>query len=235
MTALLAFDTSTRHMAIALVQGDTIRAHEEAGGAQVSARLIPALRALLARAQLPARELDAIAYGRGPGAFTGLRAACAVAQGFAFGLGKPVLALDTLMAVAEDARRRHDGADDIWVAMDARMDEIYAAHYRWSQGRWRVERASALYALDALHALWRADAPLAVAGSALEAFGQRLAIGDGALRIPDAWPRAAALALLARAAWHDGARLDPADALPLYLRDKVALTTEERAAARSAV
>jgi tRNA threonylcarbamoyladenosine biosynthesis protein TsaB len=119
--------------------------------------------------------------------------------------------------------------------MDARMDEIYAAHYRWSQGRWRVERAPALYALGALQALWREGAPLAVAGSALEAFGERLAIGDGALRIPDALPRAAALAVLAQAAWRDGARLDPADALPLYLRDKVALTTEERAAARGAV
>ena len=87
MAALLAFDTSTEHLAVALVQGDTVRVHEEAGGAQVSSRLIPALRALLARAELPARLLDAIAYGRGPGAFTGLRAACAVAQGYAFGAG----------------------------------------------------------------------------------------------------------------------------------------------------
>lgn len=229
MASLLAFDTSTERMAVALVhEGRLAAAHEAAGGAQASATLIPALRALLAQAGVESRRLDAIGFGRGPGAFTGLRCACAVAQGYAFGLGKPVLVLDTLMAVAEDARQRH-GAEDVWVAMDARMDEVYAAHYRWSQRRFRVEREPSLYALDALGALWREQAPRAVAGSALDAFGERLDAG-AALRLADAAPRAAALAALALAAWDDGHAVDPAAALPLYLRDKVALTMQERAA-----
>src|SRR5262245_47658224 len=109
------------------------------------------------------RQLDAIAFGRGPGAFTGLRAACAVAPGLAFGAGKPVLSLDSLMLVAQDAP-----CAQCWVAMDARMDEIYAAHYRFDGARWHTLSAPALYTLEALNAQWRAAPPAAVAGSALE-------------------------------------------------------------------
>ena len=93
--------------------------------------------ALLAEAGCTLAELDAIAFGCGPGAFTGLRTACSVAQGLAFGAGKPVLAVDSLMLVAHDARSQH-AADEVWVAMDARMDEIYAAAYRWLGTRWAV-------------------------------------------------------------------------------------------------
>ena len=229
---LLAFDTSTERMAIAVCHGERILTHEAAGGAQASATLIGAIGSLLARAGLEPAALDAVAFGRGPGAFTGLRTACAVAQGYAFGLGKPALPLDTLQIVAEDARRRH-GARDVWVAMDARMDEIYAARYRHEGGGWHGIEAPALYALDALHALWRHAAPRAVAGSALGAFGSRLDTGS-ARRLPDAMPGTEALAALALAAWHAGAGVDAAAALPLYLRDKVALTSAERAAAKAA-
>src|SRR5512146_1143950 len=110
---LLAFDTSTERMALAVCHGERVVTHEAAGGAQASATLIGAIRALLAEAGLDAATLDAVAFGRGPGAFTGLRTACAVAQGYAFGLGRPALPLDTLQVVAEDARRRH-GARDVW-------------------------------------------------------------------------------------------------------------------------
>jgi tRNA threonylcarbamoyladenosine biosynthesis protein TsaB len=231
MATLLAFDTSTERMAVALLQGERIVGHEAAGGARASAALIPAIRALLEDTGLDARALDAIAFGRGPGAFTGLRTACAVAQGYAFGLGKPVLALDTLMAVAEDARQRH-GAIDVWVAMDARMDEVYAAHYRHAAARWQVQVEPALYAVEALNRRWQGDAPRAVAGSALAAFGPRLECAT-ALRLPEALPRADALASLALAAWQDGAGVDAAEALPLYLRDKVAFTTAEREAIKA--
>jgi tRNA threonylcarbamoyladenosine biosynthesis protein TsaB len=231
MATLLAFDTSTEHLAIALVHGERVFEHEAAGGAAASATLIPSLERLLRRAGVPASALDAIAFGRGPGAFTGLRTACAVAQGYAFGLGRPVLALDTLMAVAEDARQRH-AAHDAWVAMDARMEEIYAAHYRHVVGHWEVLTPPALYDVETLQRCWREAAPLAVAGSAVQAFGARLDTG-AARRLPDALPRARALAALAGAAWQAGAGLDAAEALPLYLRDKVAFTTEERAAIKA--
>src|SRR5437763_8038912 len=139
MSRLLAFDTATERMSIALGAAGRVWTHEADGGAQASATLIPAILGLLAQAQLSLHELDAIAFGRGPGAFTGLRTACSVAQGLAFGAGKPVLPLDSLLLVAEDALAQAP-ANDCWVAMDARMDQVYAARYRWDGARWHTER-----------------------------------------------------------------------------------------------
>ena len=223
MPVLLALDSSTDTMALALVTPGQTKVFEAAGGAQASARMLPEVKALLAGAGLNMAALDAIAFGQGPGAFTGLRTACAVTQGLALGLDKPVLAIDSLMLVAEDARGAGAG-DDIWVAMDARIGEIYAAHYRWVDGAWTVVEAPALYAPQALAAHW--GQPAAVAGTALTEYGA--ALGD----LPRSWPqarsRAAALGALALAAWQRGDTRDAAEALPVYVRDKVALTTAER-------
>jgi tRNA threonylcarbamoyladenosine biosynthesis protein TsaB len=229
---LLALDTATDQLAVAVVAGEHDVCAQEAGGARASQRLLPMVFELLQAAGLQAAQLDAVAFGRGPGAFTGLRTATSVAQGLALGIGCPVLPIDSLMIVAEDARARH-GASDLWVAMDARMDEVYAGAYRFDGQRWQVRHEPALFTLPALHALWQTEALQAVAGSALAVFGERLLCGD-ARRIDEAGTdRAAALACLARAAWAQGAAIDAAQALPVYLRDKVALTTVERAAARA--
>ncbi len=231
--SLLAFDTATEHMSIALAVRGEVFTHEAVGGAQASATLIPAILALLAQAGLTLRELDVIAFGRGPGAFTGLRTACSVAQGLAFGANKPVLPIDTLLAVAEDARVDDRRAQRVWVAMDARMNEVYAAQYAFSDGRWAVLDAPMLTTPDALDERWRAQPPELIAGSALAAFGDRLAT-HGARLAPDALPRARAMLPLARALWAAGGAVDAALALPLYVRDKVAQTTVERDAARAA-
>lgn len=233
MSSLLAFDTATERMSIALLAGGELRIHEAAGGAQASAALIPAAMALLAQARITLRELDAIAFGRGPGAFTGLRTACSVAQGFALGAGKPVLPIDSLLLVAEDAREG-ELPQRVWVATDARMDEVYAAHYRYAAGGWSTLVAPMLTSPELLAERWAGEPPEAVAGSALAAFGARLPSG-GARRAPQAAPRAQALMALAQAAWRRGDAVDPALALPLYVRDKVAQTTAEREAARAAV
>jgi tRNA threonylcarbamoyladenosine biosynthesis protein TsaB len=240
---ILALDTSTERLALAL-QGQRGRWTVLAdGGAQASATLLPQVHALMARAGLQMADLDAIAFGRGPGAFTGLRTACAVAQGLAFGLGKPVLPIDSLLVVAEDARlQRFAHADtlDIAVAMDARMNEAYAGRYRWAQGAWHTLLAPGLYALPTLAVVW-ADAPAsggtglqAVAGSALAAFGDRVPWPAGALAVALEHDRAAALLNLAVQAARAGVGVDAALALPLYLRDKVAQTTQEREAVRAA-
>jgi tRNA threonylcarbamoyladenosine biosynthesis protein TsaB len=226
MTTLLAFDTATEQMSIALRVGDVVSVHESAGGAQASASLIPSLMALLANAGVGLQDLDAIAFGRGPGAFTGLRTACSVAQGLALGAGKPVLAIDSLLAVAEDARIG-DAPQRVWVLVDARMSEIYAAHYALEAGRWRSLVAPMLATPALLNDLWQDEAPEAVAGNALAAFGEALATGT-ARRAPDALPRARAMLSLAEALWADGGAVDAALALPLYVRDKVAQTTAER-------
>ncbi len=234
MTAsLLAFDTATEHLSIALEVRGQVLSFEGPGGAQASVSLIPAILALLSRAGVSLHELDAIAFGRGPGAFTGLRTACSVAQGLAFGAGKPVLPIDTLLAVGEDARAGRPDDLRVWVAMDARMNEIYAAQCAFTAGRWSVLDAPMLTTPDWLNQRWRAEPPLLVAGTALTAFGAALATG-GAQCAPDALPRATAMLPLAQALWQAGGALDAALALPLYLRDKVALTTVERDAARAA-
>jgi tRNA threonylcarbamoyladenosine biosynthesis protein TsaB len=194
--------------------------------------LIPAIQGLLARAGMGLRDLDAIAFGRGPGAFTGLRTACSVAQGLALGAMKPVLPIDTLLALAEDAR---DGAAeaDIWALMDARMDEIYAARYGYAHGAWHVIESPMLTQPDALDSRWRRDPPQTVAGNALSAFDGRLQTG-AARRIPQASPHAEAMLRIAQAMWDRGGAVDAAAALPLYVRDKVAHTTAERDAIRAA-
>ena len=234
LTTCLAFDTATEHLSIALQVGDRVSSHEAAGGALASSTLIPGVMDLLAQAGIGLRELDAIAFGRGPGAFTGLRTACSVAQGLALGADKPVLPIDTLLTVAEDARALSHGQtiDDVWVTMDARMDEIYAAHAVFAAGAWRLVTAPWLCTLQQLNERWRVAAPRAVAGTALAAFGDRLSCG-AALRLPQALPRARAMLPLAAALWAQGGAVDAAQALPLYLRDKVAQTMAERAAAKA--
>lgn len=231
MTALLAFDTASERMTIALSLGDRRWSQQAAGGAKASATLVPSLLGLLREAGLSLRDLDAIAFGRGPGAFTGLRAACSVAQGLALGAGKPVVPIDNLLAVAEEARA---GAPRfrVWAVIDARMDQIYAAEYGFEQGRWATHVPPMLTDAEQLRAQWRAAPPEAVAGDALPAFGARLETGD-ARRFADARTSGDALLTLAGNAWQDGLALDPARALPFYVRDKVASTTSEREAARA--
>jgi tRNA threonylcarbamoyladenosine biosynthesis protein TsaB len=225
---LLVLDTATESVVVAACGPSGEVAHSGPGGAAASAQLLPAVRAVLAQAGLQGAPLDAIAFGAGPGAFTGLRTACAVAQGLAFGLGCPVLPLDDLAVWAEDSDW-HDG-EPVWVAIDARMDEVYAGAYRWqAEGSWAVDAAPALFTLEALAARWAESPPARVAGNAPEVFAGRLPDG-GARHHGRVVARGAALIRLAQAAWARGEACDAALALPVYLRDKVALTTAERAA-----
>ena len=148
---LLALDTSTDTVHLALVQGEAVAVRALPGGAQSSAALLPAIQALLGDAGLALRDLDAIGYGRGPGAFTGLRTACAIAQGLAVGADRPLLALDTLAAVAESAVQRGLARAAVWSVLDARMGEIYAARWQWTDATgWQVTVPVALYAPAAL-------------------------------------------------------------------------------------
>ncbi len=226
---LLALDTSTEVLALALHVDGQCLTHQESGAALASQRLLAVAAALLAQAGLAWRQLDAIAFARGPGAFTGLRTACAAAQGLGLGLERPVLPIDSLLIVAEDARlaAAWPAGTPIWAALDARMDEIYAACWQFDDQRWNCLQAAALYAWPALAQRWAAQPPQAVAGNALTAFAGRLE-APRARQQAACSDRAAALGRLARRAWDDGQAVDAAQALPLYLRDKVALTTDER-------
>jgi len=223
---LLAFDTSTETLSIAVSAGAgaSVLEHAGAGGAQASAALIPAIQALLERAGLQLGELSAIAFGRGPGSFTGLRTAAAVAQGLGFGSGVPVLPIDTLLAVAEEAHGEC-GVTQVVALLDARMDEVYFAAYERVDGLWQVRQAPALGKPEdvVVPAGW------ALAGNAVELHGERLPAGERIAVLPTA----RALLRLAPAALAHGGPHGAVDALPLYIRDKVAQTTAERAADRS--
>lgn len=224
MPRLLAFDTSTEALSIAVRHGDRLVEHQGAGGAQASSTLIPLIRQLLDEAGLTLRELDAIAFGRGPGSFTGLRTACAVAQGLAFGAGLRVLPIDTLHAVAEEARHRF-GATRVVALLDARMDQVYAAAY--DLGLPLDTSEPELLAPQAVEV----PAGWALAGNAFAAYGERL---PAAVFRHEVLPTAAALLRLAPGLLAAGRSVPPAEAWPLYVRDKVAQTTEERAALKAA-
>jgi tRNA threonylcarbamoyladenosine biosynthesis protein TsaB len=224
---LLAFDTSTEILrAAAQRTGAPAVEQDEAGGAQASAALIPLLQSLLARADLRLHELDAIVFGRGPGSFTGLRTACSVAQGLAFGARVPVLGIDTLLAVAEDARHR-TGAARVVAALDARMGEVYAGRYVHDGQVWQREGDVMLLRPDAL----QVPTGWALAGNAFTAHGDALPAQPSRI---DAAPTAAAMLRLAPRLIASGEAHDAAHALPVYIRDKVAQTSEERALARRA-
>jgi tRNA threonylcarbamoyladenosine biosynthesis protein TsaB len=227
MSKLLAFDTSTEHLSVAVRHGEQVLAHNGAGGAQASTTLLPLIQQLLADAGLALAELDAIVFGRGPGSFTGLRTACSVAQGLAFGAKVPLVPVDTLLAVAEEARHAF-GAQQVVAVLDARMDQVYAARYDFAaHGALGGDDEPLLLSPEAV------DVPAgwALAGNAFAAYGPRL--GAAAAR-HEALPSATALLRLAPALLAAGRTVPAAQAWPLYVRDKVAQTTQERADLKAA-
>ncbi len=234
---LLVFDSATDRLAVAVIAHDRVQLADEAADERASSRLLRVIARLLDAAGVRIDDLAGIGFGRGPGAFTGLRAACTVAQGLALARSLPVCPLDTLAVVAEDARlraeRAHPGAaiDDVRVVQDARMGELYAARWRLRPQGWEAVEPPALHTPDTWNELQALDPAPVVAGSALAAFGPRLQPGSAWLGAQAA-PGAQALAACMRQAWLAGLRGTVADALPLYVRDKVAETRAERDARR---
>jgi len=216
---LLAFDTSTETMFIAVTNGQQTWQHMAEGGAKTSAALIPAIMALLKEADLTLQQLDAIVFGRGPGSFTGLRTACSVAQGLAFGAGGiQVLPINTLLAVAEEARfisGKVANVTQIQAILDARMGEVYVASYAYQDGVWQAKSDIKLCKADQL----QVEAGFSLAGNCLDEANRTNAL-----------PTATAMLRLAPAMLAAGLGVAADQALPLYVRDKVAQTTAERAA-----
>lgn len=223
---LLALDTSTETLSVAVTDGRQVWRHDGPGGAQASATLIPVILSLLDQAGLRLAALDAIAFGSGPGSFTGLRTACSVAQGLGFGAGLPLLPVDSLLAVAEEARRLAR-AERVVAALDARMDEVYVADYAYVQGAWHEAAGYRLVRPEGL----AVPPGWTLAGNAAAAYGAR--VPPHGVAVP-ALPTAEAMLRLAPALLAAGQAVPAAEALPRYIRDKVAKTTEERAAEKAA-
>jgi tRNA threonylcarbamoyladenosine biosynthesis protein TsaB len=217
-----ALETSTEWCSVALSLDGEIVAVERRAGHRHSALALPMLQALLEKTQLNIERLDAIAFGAGPGSFTGLRIACGLAQGLALPRGLPVIGIPTLEALAEDC-----GATRVVACLDARMHEVYYAAFERRDGAWRAAVAAQCVAPD------KAPPP---AGDGWVGCGSGFAAFPGFLHNrlssvrPEIHPTAMAVARLAAPRLAAGEGIDAADAAPLYLRDKVALTAQELAA-----
>jgi tRNA threonylcarbamoyladenosine biosynthesis protein TsaB len=223
---ILAIDTSTEICAVAL--GDGLDWHERAvlAGHRHSELLLPMIRGLLADHDLVLARLDGVAFGAGPGAFTGLRIACGVAQGLALGAGLPLLGVSTLEALAETARQRY-AASRVVAALDARAQEVYIAVYRHDATRWCEVAAPAV--------IGPAEAPVpegewmgvGTGFAAYPALRQRYGRGLTSCE-PLLSPTATAIGTLAQRRFAAGEGVAARDAAPIYLRHKVALTSAER-------
>ena len=229
---LLALETSTERLSIAILRGDKSFARDVDAGQRHSELALPLLHELLAEAGLTLREFDAIAFGQGPGSFTGVRIACGLAQGMALGIGKSLVPVPTQMALAEQT-----GAEQVIVAIDARVGEIYFAAYQRDTSLatgWNAQVAPMLVKPDALPPIdgqgWSAtgsafDVPLLKDRLMARYDGQIANVLHGEL------PRAlAVLQIAARQLDIAGfeSAIAPEHAAPLYLRNKVAMTIDER-------
>ncbi len=222
---ILAIETSTDLCSVALLKDDLLFLEEELAPHQHAERLAPMVRTVLGRAGLGVEGVDAIAFGQGPGSFTGLRIACGMAQGLALGSGRRVVAVPSLLAVAEQAN-----ASRVVAAFDARMGEAYLAAYSRMGGDWEPAIPPGLFRQEALPPLPGRD--WVATGSGFDAFDWlRGAYASQVIqRIGGDLPRASAVARIAARSLARGLTLAPEEAAPLYLRDKVALTTQERQA-----
>jgi len=226
---LLALDTSTESCSAALLCGDDLLERSELAPRRHAELILPMIDSLLAEAGLSRRRLDGIAVGRGPGAFTGVRLAISVAQGLALGLDIPVVPVSSLAALAQDVPVSEG---NILAVIDARMGEVYAGTFR----RGAHGLVEALYE----ETVGRAEKLIlpqskqwSIIGSGWDAYRDTLA---ARLPGPPRWadgsrfPQAHAIARLAQPQLAAGRGVSPEYALPVYLRDKVALTLEEQRA-----
>jgi tRNA threonylcarbamoyladenosine biosynthesis protein TsaB len=222
---LLAVETSTELCSVALLRGSELFVEEAMAENRHSELLLPMLHRILARARLKPPQMDAFAFGQGPGSFTGIRIACGVTQGMAFGAGRPVVPVPSLLALAEQSNERR-----VVTAFDARMNEAYLAAYARNGDDWDEILAPRLVDANALPPL--PGRSWAASGSGFDRHAWlRDSFRDSIeMRFEGDLPRAGAVARIAARRFTRGAAVAAEQAAPLYLRDKVALTTEERRA-----
>ena len=219
MTTLLALDTATEACSVALLHDGKVLSHYEVIPRLHAQKLLPMIQALLAEAGIALSAVDAIAFGRGPGAFTGVRIAIGVVQGLAFALERPVLPVSNLALLAQRALREH-GAQQVAAAIDARMDEVYWGCYQQSAGEMRLLGSEAVLPPE------QVSLPDGVGGDWFGAgtgwgYAERLPVavtGHDAGMLPHALD----LLTLAQFAWARGEGVAADQAQPVYLRDKVA-------------
>ena len=219
MTAtLLALDTATEACSAALLHDGHLFHRVEVAPRMHAQLLLPMIGELLAEAGIELAQVDALVFGRGPGAFTGVRIATGMVQGLAFAADKPVIGISNLAALAQRAWGEQ-GAEQVCAAIDARMDEVYWGCYHLVDGVMTLAGAERVCAPEQVELAPGLTSP-AGAGTGWQ-YAERLAVS-----VERSWPQmlpdATDLISLALPAWRAGQVLDAADAQPVYLRDKVA-------------
>ena len=222
MTTLLAIETASAACSAALSIDGVIEERHALAPRQHAALILPMIESLLVEAGLTPGELDACAFGCGPGSFTGVRIAASIIQGIAFAASLPVVPVSTLAALAQGGMRA-SGQDNILAALDARKDEVYWGEYRNTGGATVLTGEERVCAPEGVS--MPATGDWVGVGSGWAAHGDALSslAGDRLVRVMhDLEPRAYDVALIAAAEFAAGRVVDAAEAVPVYLRNKVA-------------
>ncbi len=222
-TTLMSIETSTELASVALLHEGRCLSRESVGAQTHSAMVPGMIQSVLSEAGVRLSDCQAIAFGAGPGSFTGVRTACGLAQGLAFGARIPVIPVVTLLAMAEKARAH--GAHEVLSMLDARMGEVYWAQYQFD-GQWKTITAPCLSSASQVGAI---GAP-ALCGNGLISYRSDLGHLDLGQCLPEVIPHALDVLNLALLMLREGKAVHAREAQPLYLRNKVALTTQERMA-----
>jgi len=225
---LLAIDTSTDFCSVAASRGEALFSRHERAGQRQAETILGMVDEVLVEARIEFAQIQGIAYGAGPGSFTGLRIAAGVTQGLALARGIGVIGVGSLLALSEEAQK--DGAGGQVIAcLDAHMGEVYHAAYRRAGAGWEEISAPGLYRPEAVPVASGRD--WTGCGDGFAAYRERLAarLGECVSAIRSgATPSARAVLRLAIPRFAAGEAKDAATAVPVYLRDKVALKTSER-------
>ena len=229
MNTVLAFDTATEALSVALKHNESISSHFELAPRLHAQKLLPTIELLLHEQGLQVSDVDAFVFGRGPGAFTGVRTAIGVVQGLALAFDRPCIGISTLEALAEGARRRF-GVTNVLPSIDARMGEVYISALHWQDGGWQ-QLADERVCLPNTFS-FEADHTFFTCGSGWQTYQETL---SASVQAPLAhadqlfYPEALDMLNLALPRLAAGQGVPAEQAMPVYLRDKVAETTAERA------
>jgi tRNA threonylcarbamoyladenosine biosynthesis protein TsaB len=221
---ILALDASTEFLSLAVTTGEKVYRYDQLAGQAASQLILPQIQILLDLAQLALTDLDGIAFGAGPGSFTGVRVACGVAQGLAYGAGIPLVGINVLMALAQAS-----GAERVIAASDARMKEVYHAVYEKDELGWQEVHAAGVYKpidvpdVDGMDwvgvgTAWKVYA---------DVLGHRYE-SKVTNTLPEMTPKAEAILELAKPVFEAGQAVSASEARPIYIRNRVALTAKER-------
>ncbi len=220
MTTLLALDTATEACSVALLHNGQVFSRYAVIPRLHAQSILPMISEVLAEAGIAKTAVDAIAFGRGPGAFTGLRIAVGVVQGLAFALECPVLPVSNLAAIAQRACREH-GAKQVAVAIDARMDEVYWGCYTLLDGDVQLQGIEAVLPPERAALSRGAVGEWFAAGTGWQAYAERITVPVYACD-PQLLPHAVDILTLAQGMWQRGEAISAQQAQPIYLRDQVA-------------